>query len=121
MKSVSHFENFACPAALRRVVSCPPTIRRFPRLIMINPTTLQHPPMARSGDPLPPTQPSPYSAHMQFPQPHRVRRKRERLPSDGFIERAHQHLSSHTPPSCARPIKHLRYSPTMENSIGYDC
>jgi len=27
----------------------------------------------------------------------------------GFIERAHQHSFKHTPPPCARPIKHLRH------------
>jgi len=39
----------------------------------------------------------------------RVRRKRERLPSDGFIERAPQQSLLHTLPSVARPIKHLRH------------
>jgi hypothetical protein len=67
MKSLSHFESFARSAALRRVVSCPPTTRGFPRLVMINATTLQHPRKTRSDDSLPPTLPSPSSTHMQFP------------------------------------------------------
>jgi len=42
--------------------------------------------------------------------------ERERLPSDGFIERAHRHSSKHTPPPCARPIKHLRH-PLIHKSL----
>jgi hypothetical protein len=41
MKSLSHFENFACPTALRRRVSCHQNIPSFTRL-MFNATTPQH-------------------------------------------------------------------------------
>ena len=51
MKSLSHFENLACPAALRRRVSRHRNIPSFTR-VMINTTTLQHPPRALSVDSL---------------------------------------------------------------------
>src|SRR5215472_8923227 len=41
MRSLSHFENFACPAALPRRVPCHRNISSFTG-VMINATTLQH-------------------------------------------------------------------------------
>lgn len=67
MNSLSHFENFACPAALPRRVSCHRNIRSFTSL-MINAATLQYLPTALSFDSLTtPRRPRPSFAHMQFP------------------------------------------------------
>jgi len=54
----------------------------------------------------------PHSIPIAPPRP-----PRERLPSDGFIERAHQHSSNHSPLSCARPIKHLRQIKHLRHQI----
>jgi hypothetical protein len=67
MKSQSHFKNFACFAAPRRLVSCPRSTRSFTRLVMTNATTLQHPRTARSNDSLAPASAASLSAHIQFP------------------------------------------------------
>ena len=74
MKSLSHFENVACPSALRRPVSCPPTTYSFTRFVMTNATTLQHIRTALLLDSLPVGVRSPLAisaasllAHMQFP------------------------------------------------------
>jgi hypothetical protein len=67
MKSLSHFENSACPAALRRLLSCPRTTRRFTRLDMSIPTCdISEPPDRATRLPLP-RQPRPYSAYIQSP------------------------------------------------------
>jgi len=67
MKSLSHFEKFACPAALVRRVSCHRKIRSFARL-MINATPRNTPrtPYRSTSAPLP-RRPSPCLAHMQSP------------------------------------------------------
>ena len=67
MKPLSHFQNFACPAALDRRVSCHQDIRSF-TLLMINATALQHLPTALPVDSFTsPRRPTPCLAHMQFP------------------------------------------------------
>lgn len=67
MNSLSHFENFACPTALGRRVSCHRNIPSFTRL-MLNATTLQHLSTAPSVDSFTTTRrPSPSFAHIQFP------------------------------------------------------
>jgi hypothetical protein len=67
MKALSHCENFACRAALRRLVSCPRTTRSFTRLLTTNTTTLQHFRTARSDDSLAPASAASLSAHIQLP------------------------------------------------------
>jgi len=67
MKSLSHFENFARSAALRRLVSRPRTTRGFTRLVDQHTTTLQHPRTAPSNDSLPPNSAASRLRHMQFP------------------------------------------------------
>jgi len=67
MNSLSHFENFACPAALGRRVSCHRNIPSFTRL-MLNATTLQHLPTALSVDSFTTARrPSSSLTHIQFP------------------------------------------------------
>jgi hypothetical protein len=67
MKSLSHFENFARPAALRRFVSYPRTNRSFTtHQSLRNRPNVDNSLATHTCSPLP-RQPRPSSAHIQFP------------------------------------------------------